>query len=90
MPNTTAQGKQTLITLTLDELAKVLIMNIGPTRFSYLPDVVKNLLIINALFFFKIVLESSFGLDLDKLFGLHNWQSPDFRPHQLVTHLFIR
>ena len=65
-------------------------MNIGPTRFSYLPDVVKNLLIINALFFLaKIVLESSFGLDLDKLFGLHNWQSPDFRPHQLVTHLFM-
>ena len=65
-------------------------MNIGPARFSYLPEVVKNLLIINALFFLgKIVLGSSFGIDLDKLFGLHNWQSPDFRPHQLVTHLFI-
>ena len=46
-------------------------MNIGPARFSYLPEVVKNLLIINALFFLgKIVLESSFGIDLDKLFGL--------------------
>ena len=65
-------------------------MNIGPARFSYLPEVVKNLLIINGLFFLgKIVLGSSFGLDLDKLFGLHNWQSPDFRPHQLVTHLFM-
>ena len=65
-------------------------MNIGPARFSYLPEVVKNLLIINALFFLgKIVLGSSFGIDLDKLFGLHNWQSPDFRPHQLVTHLFM-
>ena len=50
IPNTTAQGKPTLITLTLEELAKVLIMNIGPSRFSYLPEVVKNLLIINALF----------------------------------------
>ena len=40
-------------------------MNIGPARFSYLPEVVKNLLIINALFFLgKIVLGSSFGLDL--------------------------
>ena len=65
-------------------------MNIGPARFSYLPEVVKILLIINALFFLgKIVLGSSFGIDLDKLFGLHNWQSPDFRPHQLVTHLFM-
>ena len=65
-------------------------MKIGPTRFSYLPEVVKNLLIINALFFLgKIVLGGNFGIDLDKLFGLHNWQSPDFRPHQFVTHLFM-
>ena len=65
-------------------------MNIGPARFSYLPEVVKNLLIINALFFLgKIVLESKFGIDLDKLFGLHNWQSPDFRPYQLVSHIFM-
>ena len=65
-------------------------MNIGPARFSYLPEVVKNLLIINALFFLgKVVLASNFGIDLDDIFGLHNWQSPDFRPHQLVTHLFM-
>ena len=65
-------------------------MNYRPSKFSYLPEVVKNLLIINGLFFLvTYVLGSSFDLDLVKHLGLHNWQSPDFRPHQLVTHLFM-
>lgn len=65
-------------------------MNIGPSRFSYLPEVVKNLLIINGLFFLaKYVLGANFGIDLDQLFGLHNWQSPDFRPYQFITHIFM-
>ena len=29
------------------------------------------------------------SLSLVKYLGLHNWQSPDFRPHQFVTHLFM-
>ncbi len=65
-------------------------MNYRPTRFSYLPEVVKNLLIINGLFFLAtFVMGKNFDLDLVKYLGLHNWQSPDFRPHQLVTHLFM-
>ena len=61
-----------------------------PARFSYLPEVVKNLLIINALFFLaKVVLQSNFGINLDQHLGLHSWQSPDFRPHQFVTHIFM-
>lgn len=65
-------------------------MNYRPTRFSYLPEVVKNLLIINGLFFLAtFVMGTSLDLDLVKHLGLHNWQSPDFRPHQLVTHLFM-
>ena len=65
-------------------------MNFRPTRFSYLPEVVKNLLIINGIFFLATyVMGSSFDLDLVKTLGLHNWQSPDFRPHQLITHLFM-
>lgn len=65
-------------------------MNIQPARFSYLPEVVKNLLIINGLFFLaKYVLGSNFGINLDQHLALHNWESPDFRPHQFVTHLFI-
>lgn len=65
-------------------------MNYRPTRFSYLPEVVKNLLIINGLFFLAtFVMGTSLDLDLVKHLGLHNWQSPDFRPHQLITHLFM-
>lgn len=65
-------------------------MNIQPTRFSYLPEIVKNLLIINGLFFLgKYVLASNFGINLDQYLALHNWESPDFRPHQFVTHLFM-
>jgi membrane associated rhomboid family serine protease len=65
-------------------------MNYRPARFSYLPEVVKNLLIINGLFFLATyVLSSSFNFDLGQHLALHNWQSPDFKPHQLVTHLFM-
>ena len=65
-------------------------MNIQPARFSYLPEVVKNLLFINGLFFLaKYVLGTNFGINLDQHLALHHWESPDFRPHQLVTHLFM-
>lgn len=65
-------------------------MNYRPAKFSYLPEVVKNLLIINGMFFLATyVLGSSFNLDLVKYLGLHQIQSPDFRPHQLITHLFM-
>lgn len=65
-------------------------MNIQPARFSYLPEVVKNLLIINGLFFLaKYVLGTNFGINLDQHLALHHWESPDFRPHQFVTHLFM-
>ena len=65
-------------------------MNYRPTKFSYLPEVVKNLLIINGLFYLATyVMGYNFDLSLVKYLGLHNWQSPDFRPHQFVTHLFM-
>jgi len=60
-----------------------------PTSFSELPEVVKNLLIINGLFFLaKISLESK-GINLTQMLALHQFQSPDFMPHQLITHLFM-
>lgn len=65
-------------------------MNLRPSGFTYLPEVVKNLLIINGLFFLATyVLGSSLNIDLAKHLGLHQFQSPDFRPHQLVTHMFM-
>ena len=58
-------------------------------RFNHLPEVVKNLLIINGLFFLATWALQSRGVDLSNLFALHQFQSPDFKPHQLITHMFM-
>ena len=60
-----------------------------PGNFSELPEVVKNLLILNGLFFLATVSLNNLGIDLVKILGLHQFQSPEFRPHQLITHLFM-
>jgi len=60
-----------------------------PGNFSELPEVVKNLLILNGLFFLATVSLSNLGIDLVKILGLHQFQSTDFRPHQIITHLFM-
>ena len=60
-----------------------------PGNFNELPVVVKNLLIINGLLFLATVSLSNLGIDLVKIFGLHQFQSNDFRPHQLITHIIM-
>ncbi|MBO2524502.1 MAG: rhomboid family intramembrane serine protease [Bacteroidetes bacterium] len=56
--------------------------------FNILPTVVKNLLIINGLFFLaKIVLASKF--DLDAVFGLHYFAASDFHVWQIITYMFM-
>jgi len=65
-------------------------MNYQPTRFNILPEVIKNLLIINGLFFLgSMVLESTFGIDVNRLLGLYVPGSVHFRPYQIVTHMFM-
>lgn len=60
---------------------------LGNTLF---PPVVKNLLIINGIFFFATyVFQSSFGFDLTEHLALFYFTSPKFRVWQLVTHLFM-
>jgi membrane associated rhomboid family serine protease len=54
-----------------------------------IPPVVKNLIIINALMLFATYILEMKGIYLTKTLGLHYIQSPDFRPYQLVTHLFM-
>jgi membrane associated rhomboid family serine protease len=62
----------------------------SPQRFSILPPVVKNLLIINGLFFLAtIAIDSVFRIDLSKYLGLHYFQSELFYPHQLFTYMFM-
>lgn len=65
-------------------------MNYQPTRFNILPEVIKNLLIINGLFFVgTLVMQSAFGIDLGRILGLYVPGSEHFRPFQLVTHMFM-
>ena len=59
------------------------------TSFSQLPEVVKNLLIINGLLFLGTISLESYGIDLTQILGLHQFQSADFMPHQLITHCFM-
>ena len=60
-----------------------------PTSFSELPELVKNLLIINGLLFLGTVSLKNYGIDLTQTLGLHQFQSPNFMPHQLITHFFM-
>lgn len=52
-----------------------------------MPPVVKNLLLLNILFFVATLLFQD--ADLTKTLGLYNPSSPNFQPFQLVTHMFM-
>lgn len=61
-----------------------------PTGFNILTPVVKNLLIINGLFFLgTITFQNVFHTDLSKYLGLHYFASEQFNPFQLVTYMFM-
>jgi len=61
-----------------------------PRSFNFLPPVVKNLLILNGLFFLAtFAAGSAFNLDLNKYLSLHYFESPDFRPWQYITYMFM-
>ena len=54
-----------------------------------IPPVVKNLIIINVLMLAATYILEMKGIDLTNILGLHYIQSPDFKPYQLVTHMFM-
>jgi membrane associated rhomboid family serine protease len=64
-----------------------------PQRFDVLPPVIKNLIIINGLVLLAQKTGEMWGPEYDewitRFFALHNVQSEYFKPHQLVTHLFM-
>lgn len=66
-------------------------MQFSQNPLSGIPTVVKNLLIINVIFFLiKISGLGDFGGDsMDTWFGLHFFTSPLFQPWQLITHMFM-
>jgi membrane associated rhomboid family serine protease len=58
--------------------------------FQSMPPVVKNLLIINALVYFaQTVFENSTAFSITNMFALHDIHSVYFKPHQLITHMFM-
>ena len=57
--------------------------------FSNMPNVVKNLLIINLLFFLATFVMERQGTDLKDELGLFYPDSDNFKPYQLVTHFFM-
>lgn len=60
------------------------------TRLLDIPPVVKNIIIINVLFFLaKYGLGSAFHINLDHVLGLFFVKSTQFQPYQLVTHMFM-
>jgi membrane associated rhomboid family serine protease len=61
-----------------------------PGSFQMIPPVIKNLIIINVLVFLA---QQTFGQGMDmkieNLFALHDVHSALFRPHQLITYMFL-
>ena len=58
-------------------------------QFNELPPLVKNIIIINVIFYVATVSLASLGINLVDYFGLHQIQSSKFYPHQLITHFFM-
>jgi membrane associated rhomboid family serine protease len=58
-----------------------------PTGFRILPPVVKNLLIINVLFYLATVI--SYKINMTDIFAMHYFGSSLFRPYQIITYMFM-
>lgn len=53
------------------------------------PFMVKNLIILNVIFFIAKFFAASKGIDLDQVLGLHHPMSPLFHWWQIATHMFM-
>lgn len=63
---------------------------LSPRGFRVLPPVVKNLLIINGLFFLAtITFSQGLGIDLYDYLSLKYFGSDLFQPYQLITYMFM-
>ena len=62
----------------------------SPQGFTVLPPVVKNLLILNGLFFLAtIALEQAYKIDLTSYLGLRFPGSQAFEPYQFISYMFL-
>src|SRR4029077_13885687 len=63
---------------------------IRPQRFQMIPPVIKNLIIANVLVFIaQQTFANNVSFNIENMFALHDVHSVYFRPHQLVTYLFL-
>ncbi|MFI5153476.1 MAG: rhomboid family intramembrane serine protease [Chitinophagales bacterium] len=61
-----------------------------PSRFQMIPPVIKNLIIINVLVFLaQQAFARNPNFSIENYFALHDLHSAFFRPHQLVTYMFL-
>jgi membrane associated rhomboid family serine protease len=59
-------------------------------NFQAVPPVIKNLIILNVLVFFaQFTFQNNQSFNLENLFALHDVHSVYFKPHQLITHMFM-
>ncbi|MFW6100575.1 MAG: rhomboid family intramembrane serine protease, partial [Bacteroidota bacterium] len=63
-------------------------MNYRQSAFGGTPPVVKNLIIINALMLLGYYAFSG-SINLNWKLGLFYWNSDQFEPYQLITHMFM-
>jgi len=54
-----------------------------------IPPIVKNLLIINVLFYMASLALQKYGVDLHEILGLHFFLAKDFHIYQIVTYMFL-
>ncbi len=61
-----------------------------PGGWSLLPPVIKNLLILNGIFFLAtITFQNAFSIDLIDRLGLHYFAAEKFVPYQFITYMFM-
>lgn len=61
-----------------------------PQRFQLIPPVIKNLVILNVLVFIaQKTFENNASFNIENLFALHDIHSVYFKPHQLITYMFL-
>ena len=64
--------------------------SVGFNRYGSTPPVVKNLILINVVLLIATwALNARFSYDLTEKLGLFYIGSPNFRPYQLITHMFM-
>ncbi len=56
---------------------------------SNIPQVTKNILLLNVLFFVLKFFFNSQGIDLDRILGAYYVNSPNFEPYQIISHFFM-